>query len=126
MLTGDNLVSSAISTGKFLGLTHDDNWLACLPLTHVAGLMIVFRSVSAGGTVTIHERFEADAVWSAISAGEITRISLVPPILERLLNVSDGECPARMRSIVTGGAPVRGSWWRFPWWSALSTSRRSR
>ncbi len=106
MLTGDNLVSSAISTGKFLGLTHDDNWLACLPLTHVAGLMIVFRSVSAGGTVTIHERFEADAVWSAISAGEITRISLVPPILERLLNVSDGECPARMRSIVTGGAPV--------------------
>lgn len=106
MLTGDNLVSSAISTGKFLGLTHDDNWLACLPLTHVAGLMIVFRAISAGGTVTIHERFDADAVWSAIRAGEITRISVVPPMLERLLSVSDGACPARMRSVIIGGAPV--------------------
>ncbi len=46
MLTGDNLVSSAVSTGAVLGLTDDDNWLACLPLTHVAGLMIVFRSVA--------------------------------------------------------------------------------
>lgn len=106
MLTGDNLVASAVSTGAVLGLADDDNWLACLPLTHVAGLMIVFRSAAAGGAVTIHERYDADTVWSAISAGEITRISLVPPMLERLLNVSAGEPGARMRGLVIGGAPV--------------------
>ncbi len=132
MLSGDNLVSSSNTSCASLGLKSDDDWLLCLPLTHIAGLMILFRCASVGATVTIQEMFDATAVASEIASGRITRLSLVPPMLDRLLAACAGEQdpdtqdksnrpkleespvegksgPAgtgRVRSVIIGGAPI--------------------
>ena len=132
MLSGDNLVSSSRTSCECLGLQSDDDWLLCLPLTHIAGLMILFRCASVGATVTIHDIFDATAVASEIAGGRITRLSLVPPMLDRLLtacaggqgsdaqdqnNRSDHEetqdtgksgpgKASKVRSVIIGGAPI--------------------
>lgn len=109
MLWDEHLASSAATTVEALDLDGQDDWLACVPLTHIAGLMILFRSARAGATVTIHESFDAARIWASVSAGEITRLSLVPPMLDRLLTVSEGQPGQRGRSLVVGGAPVSQS-----------------
>jgi O-succinylbenzoic acid--CoA ligase len=106
MLSVDNLASSAAASCEFLGMEANDNWLLCLPLTHIAGLMILFRCARAGAAVSIHEAFDADAVWTGVSSGRVTRLSLVPPMLARLLEVSDDKPGAHGRSLIVGGAPV--------------------
>lgn len=106
MLSVDNLASSAAASCGFLGMEANDNWLLCLPLIHIAGLMILFRCARAGAAVSIHEAFDADAVWTEVSCGRVTRLSLVPPMLARLLEVSDGKPGTRGRSLIVGGAPV--------------------
>ena len=106
MLDGDNLAASAATTAEILEMDGGDDWLVCIPLTHIAGLMILFRSARVGASVTIHESFDAARVWSSVSAGEITRLSLVPPMLDRLLAVSDDQPGQRGRSLIVGGAPV--------------------
>ena len=56
MLSVDNLASSAAASCEFLGMEANDNWLLCLPLTHIAGLMILFRCARAGAAVSISPR----------------------------------------------------------------------
>lgn len=106
MLSVGNLASSAAASCKFLGMEVNDNWLLCLPLTHIAGLMILFRCARAGAAVSIHEAFDANTVWTEVSSGRVTRLSLVPSMLARLLEVSDGKPGAHGRSLIVGGAPV--------------------
>ncbi len=43
VLTHDAVAASATATSERLGVTHDDHWLACLPLSHVGGLSVVTR-----------------------------------------------------------------------------------
>jgi O-succinylbenzoic acid--CoA ligase len=76
-----------------------DPWLACLPLAHVGGLLVLLRAVLLGAPVIIHERFEAEAF-----AAERTTVftSLVPTMLARLL---DAEVDLqRYRAVLIGGA----------------------
>jgi O-succinylbenzoic acid--CoA ligase len=76
-----------------------DPWLACLPLAHVGGLLVLLRAVLLGAPVIIHERFDAEAF-----AAERTTVftSLVPTMLARLL---DAEVDLqRYRAVLIGGA----------------------
>src|SRR5262249_40997851 len=48
MLTYGNHFWSATGSALPLGLHADDRWLACLPLFHIGGLSILFKSVIYG------------------------------------------------------------------------------
>ncbi len=103
-LTHDNLLSSARSWNSALGAREDDHWLAALPLSHVAGLGVVLRSVVAGARMAVHERFDAAEIHGALANDDVTHISLVPTQLSRVLDVGP-VVATRLRAVLLGGAP---------------------
>jgi O-succinylbenzoic acid--CoA ligase len=106
-LSFGNWLWSALGSAVALGLEPGERWLCPLPLAHVGGLSIPIRSAIYGTTAVLHERFETDAVLSALmSASErITLVSLVPTMLARLLDAGLSEPPS-LRWALLGGGPI--------------------
>lgn len=84
-LTYGNHFHSAIALGLNLGIEPDHNWLICMPLYHVGGLSIIWRSVIYGIGIILHQRFEPEAVIDAVKSEQVTITSLVPTMLSRIL-----------------------------------------
>ncbi len=103
-LSAANHLWSALASALNLGLDPADRWLCCLPLNHVGGLSILLRSAIYGTAALIHERFDAERVAAAISAGEASIVSLVPTQLVRLLDA--GADLKRPRLLLIGGGPL--------------------
>ena len=97
VLTHNAVAASADATSKRLGVTDDDHWLACLPLSHVGGLSVITRALHRGTALTVLPRFDADAVTQAAARGA-TLTSLVATALARI-------DPSIFRCIVLGGGP---------------------
>ena len=102
-LTLENHFYSAFGSATKLGVQVDDLWLSCLPLYHVGGLAVIFRSCLYGTAVDLHPRFELAAVNHALGHHRITMISVVPTMLYRLVQ-SRTAWPASLRLILVGGA----------------------
>ena len=105
MLTFANHFWSATASAYRLGVHTDDRWLSVLPLYHVGGLAVILRSCLYGTAVILHDRFDLDAVNHSLDAQGATLISLVPTMLQRLLQARD-HWPAALRLILLGGAPA--------------------
>jgi O-succinylbenzoic acid--CoA ligase len=100
------LAASARAVHAAIGAAPDDGWLCCLPLHAVAGLAIVARARTLGLPLTVHARFDPDAVAAAPTAGRAnaTLVSLVATMLGRLL---ERDAPVgAFRTILLGGGPV--------------------
>jgi O-succinylbenzoic acid--CoA ligase len=93
VLTHDAVAASAWATSTRLGVTDDDHWLACLPLSHVGGLSVVTRALVVGTRLTVLPGFDPTA---AVGTGA-THVSLVATALRRI-------DPTVFRTIVLGGA----------------------
>jgi o-succinylbenzoate---CoA ligase len=103
-LTYGNHLWSAVGSAFNIGVQPDDCWLCCLPLSHIAGLSIVMRSVIYGTAVGLHDGFEVDRVAEALERGEASVASVVPTMLVRLLG-ADADLSGP-RAILVGGGPV--------------------
>ncbi|HKH23446.1 MAG TPA: AMP-binding protein, partial [Solirubrobacterales bacterium] len=103
-LTYGNFLFSAVGSAFNLGVDPRDRWLCCLPLSHVAGLSIILRSVIYGTTAVLLDGFETEQVASTLVSGDISVVSLVPTQLIRLLDA--GADLSRPRAILIGGGPV--------------------
>jgi len=103
-LTYGNFLFSAVGSAFNLGVEPADRWLCCLPLSHVAGLSIILRSVIYGTTAVLLDGFDTDQVASTLVSGDISVLSLVPTQLIRLLE-ADADLSAP-RAILIGGGPV--------------------
>ena len=107
ILTQGNFFWSSLASARNLGVRAKDLWLSCLPLHHVGGLSILTRSAYYGTGVLFHDRFDADAVNEAIDKEGVTLLSLVPPMLERLLEARRGRLfPTSVRAALIGGGPI--------------------
>lgn len=105
MLTFANHFWGANASAYRLGLSPTDRWLSCLPLYHVGGLAVVFRSCLYGTTIVQHARFELEAFSHSLDTDAITLTSVVPTMLHRLLTHRQGKAwPASLRHILLGGA----------------------
>jgi o-succinylbenzoate---CoA ligase len=103
-LTYGNFLFSAVGSAFNIGVNPNDRWLCCLPLSHVAGLSIVLRSVIYGTTAVLLDGFDTEQVASTLVSGDISLLSLVPTMLIRLLEAdADLSSP---RAILIGGGPV--------------------
>ncbi len=108
LLSHRNHLASAVASAWGLGVAPDDRWLGLLPVFHVGGLAILIRSALYGTAVVVHERFEPDSAASALGGGEVTLASLVPTMLQRVLEA--GVRPARgLRAVLVGGAAAQES-----------------
>jgi len=105
MITFANHFWSAIGSAFRLGVRPDDHWLACLPLYHVGGLAVLFRSCLYGTAVVLQDGFKVAAIRHSLRDEGITLVSLVPTMLSRLLHegfIAD-DAPS-LRLILLGGA----------------------
>jgi O-succinylbenzoic acid--CoA ligase len=104
VLTWGNQAWSAAGSALRLGAETDDRWLAVLPLFHVGGLAILLRAAWQGATVVVHERFDAAAVWRSLNEDGITMVSLVPTMLDLLLEDAGlSLAPRTLRAALLGG-----------------------
>lgn len=107
MLTFGNHWWSAVGSAFNLGLRNDDCWLAPLPLYHVGGLAILWRSVIYGIPAVVHGAFDPAAVNREIDATGVTVISVVSTMLQRMLDErGDRPYPPTLRCVLLGGGPV--------------------
>jgi O-succinylbenzoic acid--CoA ligase len=100
-----NAVGSALNLGHRL----EDCWLACLPLFHIGGLSILMRSVINRISVIVQEKFDASAVNAAIREEEVTIISVVAVMLQRMLadlDIQQKSYPNTLRCVLLGGGPA--------------------
>ncbi len=105
LLTFANHFWGATASAYRLGLIPQDRWLSCLPLYHVGGLAVVFRSCLYGTAIVLHERFDLEAFDRSLEQEEITLTSVVPTMLHRLLTKRAGKgWPESLRHILLGGA----------------------
>lgn len=104
--TWNQHAASAAASAFNLGVVPHDDWLCTLPLFHVGGLAIVFRSLLYGTRLTLHRRFDAERVLQSIEDGA-TLVSLVPTMLKRLLDTDPSRLKAsRLRAVLLGGGPA--------------------
>jgi O-succinylbenzoic acid--CoA ligase len=104
-LTFGNHFWSATASALRLGVLPEDSWLLNLPLYHVGGLAIVFRSCLYGTAVVLQQGFDPQATLQAILVEGVSVVSLVPTMLYRLLELPHaGEILARLRYLLLGGA----------------------
>ncbi len=107
VITRSNVDAAVAASTKRLGNTGADRWLLALPLHHVGGLSVLWRSVAAGGAVLLHERYDAVRAAAALRNGEATIASLVPTMLDRLLAADPGPYPEA--KVLLGGAAAPGT-----------------
>jgi len=103
VLTGDNVAAAIAASRARLGNGPEDRWLLCLPLHHVGGISILWRSFEAGGTVVLEPGFDASRAARQLAAGAAKFASLVPTMLHRVLGARSG--PYRdISAVLVGGA----------------------
>ncbi|MEZ5142044.1 MAG: AMP-binding protein [Acidimicrobiales bacterium] len=94
--THASVAASARATNAGVGTDpRSDRWLCSLPLSHVAGLSVVTRSLASGTPLVVLDGFDAEAVEAAARDGA-TLTTLVPTALARI-------DPSLFRRIVVGG-----------------------
>ena len=88
------------ASAKVLGVEEDDNWLVVLPMFHVSGLSIILRTLYNSTRATIREKFSEQVVLDALENEEVTMVSLVPTVLQRIV---DAIKAPTLRAILLGG-----------------------
>jgi o-succinylbenzoate---CoA ligase len=107
MLTYGNHWWNAVGSALNLGLQPDDRLLASLPLFHVGGMAVLWRSVLYGCTAVVHERFDPAAMNAAIDDEGVTIVSVVAAMLQRMLDQrGDRTYPPALRCVLLGGGPA--------------------
>ncbi|MCB0217526.1 MAG: o-succinylbenzoate--CoA ligase [Caldilineae bacterium] len=106
-LSFGNLVWSALGSGLRLGMDAADRWLAPLPLFHVGGMSVLWRSALAGSTALLPGRFDAARLIEALERDRVSLVSLVPTMLSRILDGwGERPAPAGLRAVLLGGGPI--------------------
>lgn len=101
-LSAAALRHSAQASLARVGARPGERWLCCLPVTHVAGLQVLVRSLVGGTEPVLADRADA----ATLAAAGCSHISLVPTQLQRLLESGvDKSTPlAGFSSVLLGGA----------------------
>jgi O-succinylbenzoic acid--CoA ligase len=114
-LSAAALSHSARASLARAGARPGERWLVCLPVSHVAGLQVLVRSLVSGTEPVVAAEASAAAVRGAADAG-CAHVSIVPTQLVRLLNEPGGTATLAMyQCVLVGGAAAGGA--------ALDTAR---
>ncbi len=106
-LTFGNFQSSCENWNHFLQFDTTDQFLCCLPMTHIGGLAVIIRALIYGFSVNIAESFSSELLYQILSKDPVTLISLVPTMLQRIIDQPDGlQYLKSLRAILLGGGPA--------------------
>jgi len=104
VLTWSNLINNAYYSNRNIIFQQGNVWLLSLPLFHVSGLSVLFRSIESGGSIYIPS--ENIRWWEMDLPLEVTHISVVSTILKRLLDKENYFLEKRIKGILLGGGPI--------------------
>lgn len=104
VLSRGAFVASARASERNLGWRPNDRWLVCMPLAHVGGLSILTRCLSARRPIILEPRFDPEAVLRAIRRDGATQLSVVPTMLDALMEADREGDLRRLRFLLVGGA----------------------
>ncbi|RRJ30263.1 class I adenylate-forming enzyme family protein [Halocatena pleomorpha] len=103
VLTVGNVCMSAVASADRLGVLPTDRWCSPLGIHHMGGLAPIYRAVIDGTTLLLAST-DPKPLLDALTEYEATGVSLVPVVLDRLLDA--GTLPDSLRSVLLGGAPA--------------------
>lgn len=107
LLSWRSMVMNVMGSAIQLGHLPSDIWLHAMPLGHVAGLSILWRSVVLGIPARLLPKYSADAVADALISGQCTQVSLVSRMLWQVLESLDGRPVAPgFRLVLLGGGEI--------------------
>lgn len=107
MLTVGNLLTAGRVGGEVSGATSSDRFGTALPLFHVFGLASVsLVALSAGASLTLLPRFDAETLYETMLADELTAVAGVPTMWNALLQVETDRQPTSLRLALSGGASM--------------------
>lgn len=99
---------SALGSNLNIPLSSGKRWLLSLPLYHVGGMAIIFRTLLSGSTTVISD--ENISIPHAISKYNISHLSLVPTQLMRLIQEPENiPILKQLNAILLGGSYVHKS-----------------
>ncbi len=105
LLSIGNLYFNAAGANEFIPFRPQNRWLLSLPLYHVSGLGIIFRTILSGGTILIPDPDKSLDI--NLRKYHPTHLSLIPTQLYRLLGKKKNMAFLKMReAILLGGAPI--------------------
>lgn len=100
-LSAAALLASARASLARVGARDGERWLACLPVTHVAGLQVLVRSLAGRTEPAVAAVADAGSLAGAGAA----HVSIVPTQLVRLMGSAAGrEALSSYSSVLVGGA----------------------
>jgi len=103
--TYGNHYYSAMGSNRNIRVQPGDRWLLSLPLYHVGGLAILFRTMLGGGAVVIANK-DADLL-DTIRRYQITHLSLVHTQLYRLLHKKPARDETKgLSALLVGGGAI--------------------
>ena len=109
MLTHRNISFDAQACSKALPVTHDDVWLAALPMFHsYAETVLIVLPAVMGASVVMQERFIPDNTMRLIEEYQVTTFPGVPAMYATFLQVApeNRSSLASLKWCVSGGAPM--------------------
>jgi len=93
-----------------LGFRVGQRVLVAPPLFHAWGLKLLLSTLSLGGTLITHARFDPTTILSSIERFEVSVLGLVPVMLQRLLAIPDAErkrfSMESLESVVVSGSAL--------------------
>ncbi|MCK5697884.1 MAG: AMP-binding protein [Gammaproteobacteria bacterium] len=110
LISRQNIFSHCHYFVKIISLNSASIWLNCMPLNHIAGVMIIYRCWFNNACLLLHQGFDAQKVWSDIKHYAVTHISLVPRMLFKLLEFSQDIAPPKsLKYALIGGDKISDS-----------------
>ncbi|MDP6631334.1 MAG: o-succinylbenzoate--CoA ligase [Kiritimatiellia bacterium] len=100
----DSLACNALGAAIVIPIQRHDRWLLSLPLYHVSGLGILFRTALAGATVVIDS---GRSLVDAIRQHTITHVSVVAAQLRELVAACEDDAPLpSLKAVLAGGSHI--------------------
>lgn len=103
---GVELTRSGLESSVRLGLRRtasdpDVPWVCCLPVSHIAGLLVLLRGIVTGTPAVLHDGFDLAALSTL---DHPAHVAMVPTMLQRLVDA--GTDMTRWETVLVGGARI--------------------
>ncbi len=104
------MLYAAQASSKNLQPHRNNLWLLCLPLYHIGGISVILRSLLYGSGIYRLDTFDPTKTAELLNQNkQLVAASLVPTMLNRLMNRSDFAVHDDFQAILLGGGPIAPS-----------------
>ena len=105
-LTFENIFCSAVNWNRIYNFSKNDKYLNVLPLYHISGLSIFFRSLY-NNFFTRYEDYNKNILYKILSENKMTCLSLVPKIFNDITSLPGTiEMMKKLKFIILGGDSI--------------------